>query len=88
MPLNAASVPATVEWIARGSPFTPEEIVSLFESTSPLLRDNPYALGAPLNTLRALRSDWRVYLRFCDTNGYCAKFPAWGPADFLSWGPP
>jgi integrase len=71
MPLNAASVPAIVEWIARGSPFTPEEIVSLFESTSPLLRDNPYALGAPLNTLRALRSDWRVYLRFCDTNGYC-----------------
>ena len=70
MPLNAASVPATVEWIARGSPFTPEEIVSLFESTSPLLRDNPYALGAPLNTLRALRSDWRVFLRFCGLNGY------------------
>ena len=70
MPLNAASVPATVEWIARGSPFTPEEIVSLFENTSPLLRDNPYALGAPLNTLRALRSDWRVFLRFCGLNGY------------------
>ena len=70
MPLNAASVPATVEWIARGSPFTPEEIVSLFESTSLLLRDNPYALGVPLNTLRALRSDWRVFLRFCGLNGY------------------
>ena len=24
----------------------------------------------PLNTLRALRSDWRVFLRFCGINGY------------------
>jgi site-specific recombinase XerD len=67
---NAASVPATAEWMARDSPFTPEEIASLFESASPLLRDNPYALGAPVNTLRAWRSDWRMYLRFCESNGY------------------
>jgi site-specific recombinase XerD len=66
------SVPAASDWIARGAPFTPEEIVSLFESASPLLRDNPYALGVPLNTLKALRSDWRVYLSFCATNGYAA----------------
>jgi site-specific recombinase XerD len=64
------SVPATVEWMARGAPFTREEILALFENTSPLLRDNPYALGVPLNTLHALRSDWRMFLRFCGINGY------------------
>jgi hypothetical protein len=63
-------VPATVEWMARGAPFTHEEILALFESRSLLLRDNPYALGVPLNTLRALRSDWRMFLRFCGINGY------------------
>ena len=67
---KAVTVPASVEWMARGAPFTPEEILSLFENNSPLLRDNPYALGVPLNTLRALRSDWRVFLRFCGINGY------------------
>jgi len=64
------AVAAAVEWIARGAVFTPEEILSLFESNSPLLRDNPYALGLPQNTLRALRSDWRVFLRFCGMNSY------------------
>lgn len=64
------SVPAQVEWLARGAAFTQAEILSLFESTSPLLRDNPYALGVPANTLRALQSDWRVFLRFCDRGGY------------------
>ncbi|MGC2460422.1 MAG: hypothetical protein WA446_05500 [Steroidobacteraceae bacterium] len=67
---SAVAAPATVEWLARGAPFTAEEILSLFESNSPLLADNPYALGVPLNTLRALRSDWRVFLRFCGMNGY------------------
>jgi hypothetical protein len=43
-------------------PLRPEEILSLFENNSPLVRDNPYALGVPLNTLRALRSDWRVFM--------------------------
>jgi len=38
-------VPAAVEWMARGAPFTSEEILSLFEGNSPLLRDNPYAPG-------------------------------------------
>jgi integrase len=67
---TAIAAPASAEWIARGATFTPEEIRCLFESQSPLLADNPYALGMPLNTLRALRSDWRVFLRFCDLNGY------------------
>ena len=64
------TLPATAEWLARDAPFTPEEIAALFESASPLLRDNPYALGAPVNTVRAWRSDWRMYLRFCAANGY------------------
>jgi site-specific recombinase XerD len=68
--LSESAVTAAAEWMARGAPYTPEEIVALFESASPLLRDNPYALGVPVNTLRALRSDWRMYLRFCDANGY------------------
>jgi integrase len=63
-------LPATVEWLARGAAFTPEEILCLFEGHSPLLRDNPYALGVPANTLRALRSDWRTFLRFCGENGF------------------
>src|ERR1700730_12186940 len=56
--------------MARGAPFTPHEILFLFESHSPLLRDTPYALGVPVNTLRALRSDWRMFLRFCGQNGF------------------
>jgi integrase len=67
---HESSVPATVEWLARGAAYTPDEILSLFESNSPLLRGNPYALGVPVNTLRALQSDWRVFIRFCDRNGY------------------
>lgn len=67
---NAAAIPASPEWKARGAPFTPAEILSLFEGNSPLLRDNPYALGVPPNTLRALRSDWRMFLRFCGLNDY------------------
>ena len=56
--------------MARGAAFTPAEALSLFESNSPLLRHNPYALGVPANTLRALQSDWRVFVRFCEHNGY------------------
>jgi integrase len=67
---HESSEPTTVEWLARGAAFTPKEILSLFESDSPLLRGNPYALGLPLNTLRALQSDWRVFVRFCDRAGY------------------
>jgi len=67
---QAVALPAMAEWLARGSPFAADEILSLFENNSPLLRDNPYALGVPLNTLRALRSDWRVFRRFCGVNGY------------------
>lgn len=76
----AVTVPASVEWMARGTAFTPEEILSLFENNSPLLRDNPYALGVPLNTLRALRSDWRVFFRFCGINQYSPRLARCGDA--------
>jgi len=58
------AIAATSGWMARGAPFAPEKDPSLHP------RDNPYALGVPLNTLRALRSDWRVFRRFCGVNGY------------------
>jgi site-specific recombinase XerD len=51
--------------LAPHSSYTALEIERLFESDSPLLRENPYALAAPPNTLRARRSDWRVFMRFC-----------------------
>jgi integrase len=66
----AVNLSEKVEWLERGVSFTAEEVLSLFESSSPLLRDNPYALGVPPNTLRALRSDWRAFLRFCHMNSY------------------
>jgi integrase len=71
-PQQSATLPATTEWLASGTPFTLNEIRALFENNSPVLRDNPYALGVPVNTLRALRSDWRVFLRFCGLNGFLA----------------
>jgi site-specific recombinase XerD len=69
-PSSLTAIHPSSEWIRRGAPFTPEEIRDLFEANSPLLRENPYALGLPWNTLRALRSDWRVFLRFCDRNAF------------------
>jgi site-specific recombinase XerD len=70
------SLPLTTnEWLARGAAYTPDEMASLFESDSPLLRNNVYALGLPINTLRALRADWRVFVRFCQQNDY-APLPA------------
>jgi integrase len=68
--LSASAPAVTPESVVRGVPFTPQEISSLFESHSALLRDNPYALGVPTSTLRALRSDWRIFLRFCNAQGY------------------
>jgi site-specific recombinase XerD len=47
------------------------EIERLFESDSPLLRDN-HALAAPPNTARARRSDWRVFIRFCAERHFTA----------------
>ena len=63
-------IPPSAEWIRRGSTFSSDEIRDLFGPTSPLLRDNSYALGLPRNTLRALQSDWRGFLRFCDRNQF------------------
>jgi integrase/recombinase XerD len=63
------------ELLAPFSPYTATEIERLFETDSPLLRGNPYGLAAPQNTLRARRSDWRVFSRFCSARHY-APLPA------------
>jgi integrase len=70
VPQQTDCLPRPAEWLPPGAPFTLPEIYALFENNSPVLRDNPYALGVPINTLRALRSDWRVFLRFCGMNGF------------------
>jgi site-specific recombinase XerD len=61
---------AGAELLAPLSSYTATEIERLFETDSPLLRGNPYALAAPQNTLRARRSDWRVFTRFCAARHY------------------
>jgi site-specific recombinase XerD len=58
------------ELLAPLSSYTATEIARLFETDSPLLRGNPYALAAPQNTMRARRSDWRVFTRFCTERHY------------------
>jgi site-specific recombinase XerD len=58
------------ELLAAHSSYTVPEIERLFEPDSPLLRENPYALAAPLNTMRARRSDWRGFIRFCAERHY------------------
>jgi integrase/recombinase XerD len=59
-----------VELLAPLSPYSPLDIARLFETDSPFLRENPYALAAPHNTMRARRSDWRVFIRFCAERHY------------------
>ena len=66
------------EWLERDAPFTQAEIAALFEAGSPLLRANPYALSAPLNTQRARRADWKVFSTFCADRGFLA-LPAAAP---------
>jgi site-specific recombinase XerD len=66
---------AAGELLAPHSSYTAVENERLFEVDSPLLRENPYALAAPLNTMRARRSDWRVFVRFCAKRHY-APLPA------------
>jgi site-specific recombinase XerD len=61
---------AAGDLLARHSSYTALEIERLFEADSALLRENPYALAAPLNTVRARRSDWRVFIRFCAERHY------------------
>jgi site-specific recombinase XerD len=53
------------ELLAPASSLTFTEIERLFEEDSPLLIHDPYALSAPFNTMRARRSDWRVFCGFC-----------------------
>jgi site-specific recombinase XerD len=64
------SARASGELLARHSAYTALEIERLFQADSPLLTENPYALAAPLNTVRARRSDWRVFIRFCAERHY------------------
>jgi site-specific recombinase XerD len=61
---------AAGDLLAPHSSYTALEIERLFEADSALLRENPYALAAPLNTMRARRSDWRVFIRFCAERHY------------------
>jgi site-specific recombinase XerD len=67
--VSSVSAPPA-EVLAPGSRFTHAEISRLFEADSPLLRADPYALAAPANTVRARRSDWRMFLRFCAERHY------------------
>jgi site-specific recombinase XerD len=71
----STTLSAGVELLPPLSSYTATEIERLFESDSPLLRANRYALSAPPNTLRARRSDWRVFSRFCAERHY-ASLPA------------
>jgi len=68
--VSSTSPTAAGELLARHSSYMALEIERLFEVDSPLLRENPYALAAPLNTMRARRSDWRVFIRFCAQRHY------------------
>jgi hypothetical protein len=67
---NYARPGAAGELLAPGSRFTPHEIERLFEVDSPLIRENPYALAAPANTVRARGSDWHMFIRFCIERHY------------------
>ena len=66
---------AAAELLSPLSSYTASEIERFFEEDSPLLRGNRYALAAPTNTMRARRSDWRVFIRFCAARHY-APLPA------------
>jgi site-specific recombinase XerD len=66
---------AAGEVLTPGSRFTLAEIERLFEGDSPLVREDPYALAGPPNTVRARRSDWRMFIRFCAERHY-APLPA------------
>ena len=70
--LFRAITPSVTEWLERDAPFTQAEVAALFEAGSPLLRANPYALSAPLNTQRARRADWKVFLWFCEERRFLA----------------
>ena len=63
--VTSPSPSAAGELLARHSSFTSLDIERLFEAGSPLLRENSYAISAPLNNVRASRSDWRVFNPFC-----------------------
>lgn len=68
--VNSPALASAGELLAPYSSFTTLEIERLFEGDSPLLRENPYALAGPQNTMRARRSDWRVFIRFCADRHY------------------
>jgi site-specific recombinase XerD len=68
--VSLSSPAAAGQLLVRHSSYMASEIERLFEADSPLLHENPYALAAPLNTMRARRSDWRVFIRFCAERHY------------------
>jgi integrase/recombinase XerD len=73
---NSIVAPSSgAELLTPVSPYSPAAAARLFETDSPLLRANPYALAAPANTMRARRSDWRVFICFCTERHY-APLPA------------
>jgi integrase len=73
--IASSTVSAAGDLLAPLASYTATEIERVFESDSPWLRENPYALSAPTNTMRARRSDWRVFIRFCAARHY-APLPA------------
>jgi integrase/recombinase XerD len=62
---DSLPVASSGELLAPGCAYTLHEIEQLFEADSPLLAADPYVLSAPENTIRARRSDWRVFCAFC-----------------------
>ncbi len=62
---SSLPVATAAELLAPGSAYTLRELERLFEGDSRLLRADPYILSAPENTMRARRSDWRVFCAFC-----------------------
>lgn len=71
-PSSSIALAPAGDLLAPGSAFTWNEIERLFEADSPLLAHDPYALSAPLNTMKARRADWRVFLSFCRARHFTA----------------
>ncbi len=83
---NSLPVVAPGELLALGSPYALEQIERLFEADSPLLQQDPYALSAPPNTVKARRADWRVFCAFCRERHF-TPLPASVPVLRAFWKP-
>jgi site-specific recombinase XerD len=67
---NPVQSALTGELLMPRSHFTLAETERLFEADSRLIGEDPYALAGPPNTVRARRSDWRMFMRFCAERHY------------------